>query len=573
MILVFKKRSLRKEEIQQLADTFCTDLESDVEPYEDSESEYPESEHSSSESDLEPPKKLEERTDNFLLALTITQNIQATLASLVATSLWLTTRSLHYWSSNKSLGSEAIKLAISRDRFQLLASELYFNEPKKPDDCSKLYYIEDVVACLKKTYAQVRSESSHQSIDESMAKFKGRSSLKQTGYVYDFDIYSGKDSEANEGTLGEQVVKKLTSTVRESDMSFCFNRFFTSVYLLDTISFAVVGTCISTSKNMPQFEKRKRKRGEYESMHNNNGTIGYLWMTTKEVMVLSICHGNESVEISRNGKDRTKIKLSCPEAIQFYNSHMGGVDLSDQLTSLYEVDRKSMKWWKKVFYKLLFTTAVSAWIIYKELKNKPNMPFLSFRVNLSESLISTGRQNASVIRKRAYCRSSLSARNMINIGDHLPVDTDNMNGPSEFDRSEEVRGTEGTENLNMMKLLADMLKTMENNRISTERMVLEVIKTKNDTEKFHIMPDLSKSIENYDGEIEKGPTAAKVWLEKLVSSATLHSWPPEFILESAKTHLIGAAKSWYNSNIPELNTWENFKDRFEKTFCMEASLY
>ncbi|KAF2890277.1 hypothetical protein ILUMI_15896, partial [Ignelater luminosus] len=117
-----------------------------------------------------------------------------------------------------------------------------------------------------------------------------------------------------------------------------------------------------------------------------------------------------------------------------------------------------------------------------------------------------------------------------------------MNEPSEFDRSEEVRGTEGTKNLNMMKLLADMMKTMENNRISTERMVLEVIKTKNDTEKFHIMPDLSKSIENYDGEIEKGPTAAKVWLEKLVSSATLHSWPPEFILESAKTHLIDAAK-------------------------------
>ncbi|KAF2891812.1 hypothetical protein ILUMI_14361, partial [Ignelater luminosus] len=88
-----------------------------------------------------------------------------------------------------------------------------------------------------------------------------------------------------------------------------------------------------------------------------------------------------------------------------------------------------------------------------------------------------------------------------------------MNGPSEFDRSEDVRGTEGTENLNMMKLLADMMKTMENNKISTERMVLEVIKTKNDTEKFHILPDLSKSIENYDGEIEKGPTAAKFGLK------------------------------------------------------------
>ncbi|KAF2886401.1 hypothetical protein ILUMI_19772 [Ignelater luminosus] len=47
----------KEEEIQQLADTFCTDLESDVEPYEDSGSEYLASEHCSSESDLEPPKK------------------------------------------------------------------------------------------------------------------------------------------------------------------------------------------------------------------------------------------------------------------------------------------------------------------------------------------------------------------------------------------------------------------------------------------------------------------------------------------------------------------------------------
>ncbi|CAH2002393.1 unnamed protein product [Acanthoscelides obtectus] len=32
---------------------------------------------------------------------------------------------------------------------------------------------------------------------------------------------------------------------------------------------------------------------------------------------------------------------------------MGGVDLSDQMSSLYEIDRKSQKWWRKTFYKLL----------------------------------------------------------------------------------------------------------------------------------------------------------------------------------------------------------------------------
>jgi hypothetical protein len=102
-----------------------------------------------------------------------------------------------------------------------LSSKLYFNNPQKPKDCGKLYYIEDVVACLKKTFAKAISESNRQSIDESMVKFKGRSSLKQylplkpikrgvkiwercasrTGYVYDFNIYSGKEEKSSEGTL------------------------------------------------------------------------------------------------------------------------------------------------------------------------------------------------------------------------------------------------------------------------------------------------------------------------------------------------------------------------------------
>ncbi|KAF2900055.1 hypothetical protein ILUMI_06131 [Ignelater luminosus] len=390
MFLVFKQRPLRNEEIQQLADTFCADLKSDVEPYEDTGSEYLESEHSSTESDLEPLKKLRilgkknrqfptgtdaKKMTHFKIFLPSTNKhdlvgwndvddqfvhrmkIPDGKACIILADLNRKPRRLEILeqaTNRKEKRTDAHEIMILR-----LGSKFYY-EPKKPDDC-KLYYMEDVVACLKKTYAQVRSESSHQSIDESMAKFKA-------------------------------------STVRESDVSFCFDR------LLDTLPFAAVVTCTSTRKNMPQFEKRKRKRGEYESIHNNNGTIGYPWMKTKEVMVLSNCHGNESVEISRTGKDGTKIKLSCLEVIQFYNSHMGDADLSDQLTGLYKVDRISMKWQKKVFYKLLLTTVVNAWIICKELENKPNMPFLNFLANLSGLLVSTGRQNTSVIRKRAYGR-------------------------------------------------------------------------------------------------------------------------------------------------------------------------
>lgn len=130
-----------------------------------------------------------------------------------------------YWSNNKSLRNEAIASAISRYRFLLLASKLYFNYPKKPNGCSKTYYIDEFLNCLKYTFNSARSEPTFQSIDESMIKFEGRSSMKQymkdkptkrgikawcradakTGYVCDLDVYKGKETEIVEGTLGERV--------------------------------------------------------------------------------------------------------------------------------------------------------------------------------------------------------------------------------------------------------------------------------------------------------------------------------------------------------------------------------
>lgn len=130
-----------------------------------------------------------------------------------------------YWSNNKSLRNQAIASAIARDRFLLLASKLYFNYPKKPKGCSKTYYIEEFLNCLKFTFNRARTEPTFQSIDESMIKFKGRSSMKQymkdkpvkrgikvwcradakTGYACDLEVYTGKATEILEGTLGERV--------------------------------------------------------------------------------------------------------------------------------------------------------------------------------------------------------------------------------------------------------------------------------------------------------------------------------------------------------------------------------
>lgn len=152
-----------------------------------------------------------------------------------------------YWSRHKSLRNETIASAISRDRFLLISSKLYFNEPRKPEGASKTYYMDEMVNCLKYTFQKARSDSTYQAIDESMVKCKARTSLKQymknkpvdlgvkmwgrcdsdTGYCYDFNIYAGKELANVSGTLGERVVNTLCSTIRKGeDVAVVVDRFF-----------------------------------------------------------------------------------------------------------------------------------------------------------------------------------------------------------------------------------------------------------------------------------------------------------------------------------------------------------
>lgn len=49
--------------------------------------------------------------------------------------------------------------------------------------------------------------------------------------------------------LGERVVNKLASTIKDKNVCLCFDRFFTSVRLLNSIEYAAIGTFINLKKN------------------------------------------------------------------------------------------------------------------------------------------------------------------------------------------------------------------------------------------------------------------------------------------------------------------------------------
>ena len=175
----------------------------------------------------------------------------------------------------------------------------------------------------------------------------------KTGYIFDLNVYSGKieNEKFFEETLGERVVNKLCSTMKISDEVMSFDRFFTSVNLIHTLPFSAVGTMIKSQKNVPKFAKELDK-GESEFLVTRSGVVASKWIDSKEVVVISNCSLPETTSISRKQKDGTRKQFQCSNAIAMYSDIVGGVDLSDQKVNVYDFNKKSTKWWKKVFYKI-----------------------------------------------------------------------------------------------------------------------------------------------------------------------------------------------------------------------------
>ena len=95
------------------------------------------------------------------------------------------------------------------------------------------------------------------------------------------------------------------------------------------------------------------------------------------------------VSVRRKGGRTYKYKL---DVVTEYNAYMGGVDHSDQLLSYYPINRKTFKWWKKVFMYIVNLALVNAQILYNFLKGSQcvhyrPMPLVDFMGSVLEGLI------------------------------------------------------------------------------------------------------------------------------------------------------------------------------------------
>ncbi|XP_064479057.1 piggyBac transposable element-derived protein 3-like [Ornithodoros turicata] len=190
-----------------------------------------------------------------------------------------------------------------------------------------------------------------------------------TGYLCQFQIYEGKDSvRPSDVGLGEHVVLQLSEGVKEGTQLY-FDNFFTTTSLLEKLSEKGVyaaGTLRTNRRDLPPEIKSDNKLQKGEYIWRSKGKLtAYQWRDNKNVNALSNFHNpNDVCEVSRRLSTDAKIGVTCPKVLADYNQWMGGVDRFDQKRNSYRCDRRSKKWWYRIFYYLLDAAVVNSFIQY-----------------------------------------------------------------------------------------------------------------------------------------------------------------------------------------------------------------
>ena len=122
-------------------------------------------------------------------------------------------------------------------------------------------------------------------------------------------------------------------------------------------------------ENLPKAVTTAKLKRKGDCIFRRDGPLLCLkWREKKDVLMLSTIH--EAVFVETGKVDRAGNKIEKPEALYYYCSRMGGVDLSDQLLNYFTFLRKSTKWSRKLLIHLFNLVILNAYILNRHYGSK-----------------------------------------------------------------------------------------------------------------------------------------------------------------------------------------------------------
>ena len=162
----------------------------------------------------------------------------------------------------------------------------------------------------------------------------------------------------------------MTECLENSYCTVFFDNFFNSPSLIKKLydrGLYEVGTARKDRVGMPEMTTdRKMKRGDHDYMYSDKVAF-CKWFDRRSVLML-FCNIEEmlttSTVLRQQKGSASKIQVPCPHFIKMYNQGMGGVDLIDQRTAAYHLDRKSrVRFYLRIFFDLMDVACVNSFVV------------------------------------------------------------------------------------------------------------------------------------------------------------------------------------------------------------------
>lgn len=362
-----------------------------------------------------------------------------------------------YWSSICEMRDRYISSKMPVNRFGWYLSKLHLNDnslikSRNEPGFDKLFKIRPILDILTVTFKSCYKPTRIQSIDESMIAFKGRSSIKQYmpnkptkrgykvwtradafGYVCQFEIYTGKTNNIVEKNLGARVVNDLVRDLVGKNYIVYFDNYFSSPKLMADLLEHGVLACGTTRQHRIDFPKnfsddKKLLRGQYEWQATVTGIVAMKWKDNKGINFLSNFHDpTQESHVNRKQKDGSSQIIICPQLVKDYNAHMGYVDKADMLMTLYKIDRKSKRWYMRIFFHFLDLAVHNAFILFTvSSKNKgKTISLKDFRLAVATALIGNTKPSPRGVKKPLKFKNNYKPKVLyekrFNAAEHMPI--------------------------------------------------------------------------------------------------------------------------------------------------------
>ena len=387
--------------------------------------------------------------------------VKAFLAMIIAMGLVNQENIQDYWSTDEVLSTPFFPQMMARDKFMNILTFFHLCDndnyiPRGQAGYNPVNKLGTVYSVVTENFSSVWKPGKNVCIDEGMIPFRGKVHFKvynpdkpdkygvksyqlcdsSNGYCCMFEIYTGvnPDLPSAKGKTYDLVMRLMQPYLNVGRCLYVDNYYtsptlFTDLYRLNT------GACGTARyrRGIPQEFKRAQVKRKGDKFVMNNGTLLAVKFKDRRVFqMLSSVHSVSEVEIGRNHHG-TGRPITKPEIVHDYNKYMGAVDRCDQMVAYSCFRRRTMKWWKKVFFHLFSLSILNAYILYKEQTRSPVL-HRTFRRELVKELIrSSGISPSQTPRGRP--RRSAEGLTRLQAGSHFPEKIQGAGKKSNISRS------------------------------------------------------------------------------------------------------------------------------------------